>query len=80
MTNHPRQLTPKKARKYEDILRLAKTCADSKFSWLHLRHDGRISIVNQRSGEAPTGQVSLTRREFEQFQDFYNRAQKVSSR
>ena len=55
---------------------MAKIPADNmqtKNSWLLFNEDGRITISNQRSGEALTGTVKLTRREFEAFIRFYQR-------
>ncbi len=45
----------------------------SRRSWFHLGHDGSIYIVNQKSGEKASWTARLTRAEFEQFKDFYER-------
>jgi hypothetical protein len=72
-----RKLSPKSARKYSDLLKLARTICDTKSSWLHLCHDGTVVIFNQKSGELATGGVKLDRGEFERFVRFYERGQRV---
>ena len=71
------RLSPKDARKAKQIQALERTIVGTRRSWLHLCHNGRVMIVNQKFGYQLTGEVSLTRGEFEQFQRFYNAAQKV---
>lgn len=73
----PRRLSPKNARSYSDLLRLARTACDTKKSWFLLCHNG-IAIHVQESGKPSTGQVFLSRCDFEAFVRFYERAQKVS--
>ena len=73
-------LSPKKARKYSDLLRLNRTDADTDRSWFHLSHTGEVLIVNQRNGQTSTGNVRLARSEFERFMRFYERGQKLRSR
>ena len=71
----------KKARrlkKHGAILAMKRdTFHSSPRSWFHFGHDGKIHVVNQRSGESATGQVSLTRAEFERFVRFYERGVKA---
>ena len=52
-----------------------RTISTAKSSWFHLGHDGAIHVVNQRFGQTSTGQVRLTRAEFEQFARFYKKAE-----
>ena len=52
-----------------------RTISTSRRSWFHLGHDGRLHIVNQKFGEPAVGHVTLTRAEFEQFKNFYERAE-----
>ena len=69
-------LSPKSARRYADLLRLQATAYDTPRSWMHLSHTGEILFVNQRNGQPSTGQVRLTRSEFERFIRFYTRGQR----
>jgi hypothetical protein len=68
-------LAPRHARKDSDLIRLERTCASLKKSWFMLCHNG-IAIHNQEDGKTATGQVFLTRREFETFVRFYERGQR----
>jgi hypothetical protein len=52
-----------------------RTISTSRKSWFHLGHDGRLHVVNQKFGEPAIGHVTLTRAEFEQFRNFYERSE-----
>ena len=56
------------------ICDLSETIKHTRASWLHLGHDRRIHIVNQRRGQESFGCVSLPRAEFETFVRFYENA------
>jgi hypothetical protein len=55
-----------------------RTITTTKNAWFHLGHDGSLHIVNQRFGEPSTGNVRLTRAEFEQFVSFYKRGHGIT--
>jgi len=64
------QLTPKTANTFNKIYKLKRDNVNTRNSWLLLNGKG-LTICNQRSGEGVTGQVKLTRKEFERFIKFY---------
>jgi hypothetical protein len=76
-TGEAMKLSPKSARKHKDILKLNRTMKSTGKSWLHLCHDGKIVIFNHVAGRQATGNITLTRREFEIFARFYERGQKI---
>jgi hypothetical protein len=65
-----KELTPKTANTFNKICKLKRDNVSTKKSWLLLNHDG-LTITNQKNGESHTGQVKLTRSEFERFIKFY---------
>lgn len=69
-------MTPRQTRTFEDICRLQTDHCDTKEAWLSV-DVGSITIMNQRTGEPSTGQVTLTRHAFGRFVDWYLREQKM---
>lgn len=65
------KLTPRTAKSFEQICSLKCDNIQTKDSWI-LIDVGVVHIHNQRNGEESTGEVTLTRKEFERFADWYN--------
>jgi hypothetical protein len=66
-----KKLTPRTARTLNQQCELKRDNIESKESWI-LIDEGFVHIHNQRNGEESTGGVTLTRREFDRFVDWYN--------
>lgn len=66
-----KKLIPRNAKTFSQICKLKYDNVDTKNSWI-LIDEGVIHIYNQKSGEEPTGNITLTRREFNRFVDWYN--------
>jgi len=64
-------MKPKEVKRYEDIAKLKHQIAESKKSWLVFKRENEIVIHNQVLGEKSTGEVVLTRREFQKFVDWW---------
>jgi hypothetical protein len=69
-------LSPRNAKTFKQLCSLRTDNTQSKTSWI-LLDVGTVHIHNQKNGENSTGEVTLTRREFNQFVDWYNGQQKV---
>jgi hypothetical protein len=65
-----KQLTPKTANTFNKICKLKRDNVSTRFSWISISPNG-VHIRNQKSGHPSTGQVDLTRKEFERFIRFY---------
>lgn len=68
------RITPKTANTFNKIAKLKQDNISTRKSWILLAGDGHpdhITITNQKSGYAQTGQVILTKKEFERFIRFY---------
>ena len=62
----------------QQSLRLRRDNLSADDSWILVDvASDRVTICNQRPGESPTGQVNLTRKQFNKLIDWYNRSQKV---
>ncbi len=64
------KLTPKTANTFNKICKLDRDNLDSRNSWISI-NEKTVTIFNQRMGESPTGEVTLTKKEFERFIKFY---------
>lgn len=67
--------SPRMTKTFNQIWRLQSDNINSKTSWL-LIDEGVVYIHNQVFGKPSTGSVTLTRREFNRFIDWYNHNQK----
>lgn len=63
-------MTPKAARTEKALIALRRDNVSTRNSWF-LIDEGHVHIANQKTGESPTGKVTLTRAEFEAFVRFY---------
>lgn len=66
--------SPRQTKTLNDICNLRMDNINSKTSWL-LIDQGVVYIHNQISGHDSTGKITLTRREFNRFVDWYNKVQ-----
>jgi len=71
-----KSLASKDARTTDKMLRLQRDNVRTVNSWLLVEED-EVTIANQRDGEASSGRVTLSRREFERFIAFYLKPQKL---
>jgi hypothetical protein len=62
--------TPKKANTFKQICKLKRDNVSTRKSWM-LLHEGGVTITNQVTGKESTGEVKLTKKEFERFIKFY---------
>jgi hypothetical protein len=63
-------LTPKTANTFNKVFKLERDNVSTRNSWISVSPN-RISIYNQKNGQSSTGNVSLTKKEFERFIKFY---------
>lgn len=63
-------LTPKTANTFNKICKLRRDNISTRKSWLSIT-ENIVSIYNQKSGEAPSGKIELTKKEFERLIKFY---------
>ena len=69
-------MKPRDAKTFSQMCRLQSDNKSVKRGWILL--DARsVILTNQMSGEASTGRVKFTRREFDALIDWYNRDQKL---
>lgn len=71
--------SPRVAKTFNQLCQLQTDNINSKTSWL-LVDEGVVYIHNQINGHPSTGSITLTRREFNRFVDWYNKNQKPSRR
>jgi len=67
-------LTPREARTERQTRSLPCDASDTKGHWV-LVDVGTVHIVAQRNGEDPTERITIPRRAFEHFIDWYNGVQ-----
>lgn len=68
------KLTPKTANTFNKVCKLKRDNVHTRRSWIMLCGDGNpnhITICNQKNGHPSTGEVTLTKKEFERFIKFY---------
>lgn len=70
------KLSPREATTFNKICSLEYDHSDTRLSWFSISEKS-VSIVNQKGGHPATGQVRLTRKEFERFVDWYNKKQQT---
>jgi hypothetical protein len=66
-----KKLTPKTANTFNKICKLERDNVSTANSWLLLNGGNKLTICNQRNGDLATGEVTLTKKEFERFIRFY---------
>jgi len=66
-----KELTPKTANTFNKICKLKRDNISTGKSWMLMSGGNMITLTNQMSGESPTGQIELTKKEFERFIKFY---------
>jgi hypothetical protein len=66
-----KKLTPKTANTFNKVCKLKKDSVSTRKSWMSVG-GATISIYNQKKGESSTGNVTLTKKEFERFIKFYD--------
>ena len=71
--------SPRVAKTFNQLCQLQTDNINSKTSWL-LVDEGVVYIHNQIKEHPSTGSVTLTRREFNRFVDWYNKNQKPRRR
>jgi len=78
-TTETETIVPKTANTFNRICGMKRDNVTTSKSWMiiNVKH---VTITNQRSGESLTGQVSLTKKEFEKFIRFYETGQVTPSR
>lgn len=65
-----KKITPQAANTFSKIFALQMDNVSTRNSWMMVR-ENHLTIVNQRNGENKTGEVKLTKKEFERFIKFY---------
>lgn len=65
-----KKLTPRTANTFRKVCKLQRDNISTRNSWM-LLGGTHVSITNQKTGENPTGNVKLTKKEFERFIKFY---------
>lgn len=73
-----KKLSPRETKTFKQLCSLKTDNTESKESWI-LVDVGTVHIHNQKNGEHSTGEVTLSRKEFNKFVDWYNKKQKVSA-
>lgn len=63
-------LTPKTANTFNKVCKLERDNISTRKSWMTIE-SGSVNIYNQTDGCNPTGNVTLTKKEFERFIKFY---------
>jgi len=64
-------LSPREAKTDAQFDKLGRDNIDTKDAWILVDAEN-VHICNQRDGESSTGEVSLSRKDFEKFIDWYN--------
>jgi hypothetical protein len=64
-------LTPKTVKNFNEILKLKRDNVSTRKSWMLINGINSITITNQVAGQAQTGSVTITKKEFERFIKFY---------
>lgn len=59
--------TPRTIRTFDEVCRLPRDNVTSGDAWVILNSPSEIVIVNQRIGQKSTGEVRLSRRQFNRF-------------
>lgn len=72
-TRARKHLTPRTASTINEICALQRDNVDTKHFWI-LVETGRVVITEQTSGQPPKSSVSIPKRVFNKFVDFYNGA------
>ena len=72
-------MTPRQAKTFNQICTLQADKTETQNSWLMLEEDV-VYLTNQKSGEPPTGEVEISRKDFEKFIAWYDRDQKPLKR
>ena len=68
-------MKPRDAKTFDQICKLKRDNVSAIKSWMSINPD-YIHICEQRNGEPATASVSISRKAFEKFVDFYNKDQK----
>ncbi len=70
-------MTPRQATKEREILQLKTDNHATQTAWITVG-ERTVTLTRQKRGEAATGGVTLTRRDFHALVDWYHRDQKES--
>lgn len=65
-------MKPKDVKKFHDILKLKRDNISFGDAWIIFNDANELAIVNQKDGASSTGEVKLTRRQFQKFVDWWN--------
>lgn len=68
--NAESKLTPKTANTFNKVCKLERDNVSTKTSWISI-DESHVSIYNQKNGHKSTGNVRITKKEFERFIKFY---------
>jgi hypothetical protein len=66
-----KKLTPRTATTIKQICALKNDGIETKKSWILIEKDV-VHLYNQKMGEAPTENVTISRQDFNRFVDWYN--------
>ena len=64
-------MKPKQVKTFADICKLKRDNVSCGDAWIIFNGVNELVISNQKTGEAPTGTVRLTKRQFQKFVDWW---------
>jgi hypothetical protein len=64
-------MKPKDVKTFKDVCKLKRDHMDTKTAWILFNNPNELVIANQIIGQKPTGEVSLSRQEFQKFVDWW---------